>query len=266
MDTVAKHAGLPFKIIEELGVACGYERSFKMLHNTLLANRFLLGINTADLERSQFLGVCQQLNMPQDYVESFEANLTEANLVFLGFEDNEFDCVYKVYLEYWEKVKKDIAQESIKKDPVLLHLGFKWNIHDNTKRAVAKYFCYPLLTVHDIVARVSQIYDGHEDGTSATIAMEIIKFSAARSDTKSFIYVEVDEENSLRKSFDINLYNAQVHVRELQPLLSNLAQYFSIPIDKLHRLYELVGNKIFGHLSGGVNKDGNDFLTVFYEM
>ena len=49
METAAAQAGLLFRIVEELDVPCGYERSFKMLPGRLLANRFLLGINTADL-------------------------------------------------------------------------------------------------------------------------------------------------------------------------------------------------------------------------
>ena len=266
INPLAQYATLPFKIIEEFGVPCGYERSFKMLPHTLLSNRFLLGINTVDLQRPQLIDICRQLDMPQDYRELFEANLAEANLVFLGFEDHEGVLIYKVYLEYWDKVKMEVSPDSIKHDPLLLHLGFKWNIQDRTKRSIAKYFCYPLLTVPDILTKISLIYEGDEGRTTATIAKEIIKLSARKASATSFIYLEVDEENGQRRSFDINLYSAQILVGELQPFLSTLAQSFSIQSDKLHRLYELVNNKKFGHLSGGVNKEGHDFLTVYYEM
>ena len=46
VEIAAGKASLPFEIVESMDLACGYERSFKMLHNRLLANRYLLGIRT----------------------------------------------------------------------------------------------------------------------------------------------------------------------------------------------------------------------------
>ena len=266
MEIVAGKAALPFKIIEQMGIACGYERSFKMLENKLLANRFLLGIETADLKPEQLLDICRQLDMPTTYMEAFKAHLPDANLVFLGFEDNEADCVYKMYLEYWEKVKKDIQIKSNRNKPVLLHLGFKWNTDNNTEGIISRYTCYPLLSINEILKRLTKLYENHEDSTSLGVAEDIIRFAASRGAATSFIYVEVGEENNPRHSFDINLYKANLRLSDIYPSLSKTREHYSIPAEQFARLYKLVGNKLFGHLSGGVNREGNDFLTVYYEV
>jgi hypothetical protein len=138
IEIAAKKAILPFKIVEHLGVPCGYERSFKMFQNTLLANRYLLGINTKDVNRESLLHICRQLGMPKSYLDSFESSLADANLVFLGFEHNEDDCVYKIYLEFWEKVQKDLQMTPGNTSPVLLHLGFKWKTTDNSQGTISK--------------------------------------------------------------------------------------------------------------------------------
>lgn len=266
LEETARAAILPFEIVEDMHVACGYERSFKMLENRLLANRFLLGVHTAALTRNRLLNACRQLHMPEVYVESFEAQLPNANLVFLGFEDNEGDCIYKVYLEFWENVREDFQTKSNKKEPVLMHWGFKWKISDNTQRAIARYICYPLLSVKEILKRLSNIYEGHEDRTSLEVVEDIVEFAASRNGDGPFMYIEVGEENSPRQSFDINLYRANVRLKEMYSFLSRMRQHYSVPAERFSRLYELVGNKLFGHLSGGVSSEGKDFLTVYYEV
>jgi len=266
IDVTAGKAARLFQIVEDLGVPCGYERSFKMLEYTLLANRFLLGINTRDLPPERLLDVCRRLDMPAQYVESFQAHLADANLVFLGFEDNEPDCLYKVYLEFWEKVTSDIHSKSDKQEPVLLHLGFKWNADDNMQRAVARYMCYPLLPVESILQRLSKVYEGHEDNSSLRIVEDLITFAGSRGAGSSFIYVEVGEENYPRRSFDINLYKAKLRLKEIASSLSRMREHYAIPAGRFERLYQLVGDKRFGHLAGGLNRDGEDFLTVYYEV
>ncbi len=265
MKTAAEKAIAPFRIIEDLGVPCGYERSFKMLQRQLLANRFLLGINTKDTTHDKLLDVCRRLDMPEAYIESFGAQLEHANVVFLGFEDNEPGCIYKVYLEFWESTIRRLQGKPNKK-PALLHLGFKWRADDNSQGTTSKYTWYPLLSVENILMRLSDIYEGYEDRTSVEVAEDIIKFAARRTDAGSLVYLEVSEQNNPRTSFDINLYQAACRLREIHPFLSRMREHYSIPADRFGRLYKLVANQLLGHLSGGINRDGKDFLTVYYEM
>ena len=40
--------------------------------------------------------------------------------------------------------------------------------------------------------------------------------------------------------------------------------HYSIPSEAFHTLYNPVKTEIFGHLAGGIDRDGKDFLAVYY--
>ncbi len=265
LESAARKAVLPFRIVEELGVPCGYERSFKMLDGRVLANRYLLGIDTANLTVEQALTICRRLGMPTQYGESFAANLADANLIFLGFEDNEeAGSMYRVYLEFWNRLQKDQQARPDDTEPALLHLGFKWHADDNTQRAVSRYMCYPRLSLEDIQHRLSNVYADHSASASHEVAADIVALAGSRGG-QSPIYVEVFEENSRRRSFDINLYGAGLRMSDLYAHLAKIRLHYHIRDELFRRLYALVGDKLFGHLSGGTNREGKDFLTFYYE-
>ena len=261
----SEKVSLLLKLTENLNLE-GIERSFKMAEKKLLANRFLLGISKDEIEKEKLLDICQQMDMPKNYLDAFRENLSDANIVLLGFEESKETCVYKVYLEFWEKVKKEIHTKQNKKEPVLLYLGFKWDTRDNTKRVVSKYTCHPLLSVRNILKKISNIYDGRKDRTSFEIVEDIINLASSRLANAAFIYLEVGEENYPRKSFDINLYKANLQLKELYPLLSKIRRHYSIPSEKFDFLYNRINTKLLGHLSGGIDREGKNYLTIYYEV
>lgn len=270
LQLAADRAVLPFRILEEMRIPCGYERSFKLLPGRLLANRYLLGVDLTDITSDQLRTICQRLYMPDEYVKSLKENLADANLVFLGFEDNPPHGTYKIYLEFWEQVKSVLNAERAAFDskptqPRLLHLGFKWDAADNSQRKISKYFCHPLLSAEEICMRMVDVYSGHETAPSLAIATEILAFAAGRSGSCPLIYMEVVEDDSQRRSYDINLYSAELRLGDIKSSLSKLREYFEIPINSVDRLLQLTCNKLFGHLSGGISQEGEEFLTIYYE-
>jgi hypothetical protein len=262
----AAQASLPFAIVQQWGVPCGYERSFKMLPGRLLANRYLLGVTVGDVTSDQWLDACRRLDMPEAYLNSFAARMADANLVFLGFEDNEVSCTYKVYLEFWEKVKEEVRRKQNPKEPILLHLGFKWDADDSRRKAISEYLCFPLLDKREILKRIADIYAVQPHSTCGQIVDGLVELAATRCGDGAFKYLEVREEDSLRVSFDLNLYAAQIRLQEIWPLLSTTGQHYAIPVEPFARLYDLVGDKLFGHLSGGIDRRGEGFFTVYYQV
>ena len=261
----ADRAALPFNLLEQMRIPCGYERSFKLHPGRVLANRYLLGVDLKDINSDQLQTICQRLSMPDDYVQSLEEHLPDANLVFLGFEDNPPHGTYKVYLEFWERVKSEVRSNPTSLTPKLLHLGFKWGVEDNSQRTTSKYLCYPLLSNEAILQRMSDVYIGHEDSVSQNIAAEIVALAVRRAKEAPLIYLEVFEEDSLRRSFDINLYSAMLSLKDIQPALIRLRDHFAIPMSTFDRLYCLTCDKLLGHLSGGIGQNGEEFVTIYYE-
>lgn len=206
------------------------------------------------------------MNMPDKQLKIFLENLSDANMLLLGFEENETSCIYKVYLEFWNKLKNKLYQRPNKINPEILYLGFKWNQIDNTNNIITKYICHPLLTVRSIVKRISSIYNYYDDKTSLNIVKDIIKIANKRIVNDSFIYLEVSEENNPRESFDINLYKANLQVKDIYPILLKICQNYSINCKDFDFLYSHICDKTLGHLSGGIDRQGRDFMTIYYEV
>jgi hypothetical protein len=252
-------------LIEAEGVRYGREDSFKMSRSGLLTNRFLLGIPLQELFPDRLIQLCNALGMPQSCKASFLGYLRDANLVFFGLEDDGERGFYKVYLEFWDSVRRQVRRTG-RTDPMLLNIGFKWRagVEDSDVR-VARYTCFPLLSVHDILVRLQHIYADGSEPVALDGASQIIRRAAAANPSASFLYVEVSEEGNPRKSFDVNIYKANLNVGDIQPMLSDLARHFCIPPETFQPWVKRIANYPLGHLSGGLDKDGRDFITTYYE-
>jgi hypothetical protein len=266
-DKTAEKVGPLFQLITDLNVEVGYERSFKMLDKTLLGTRFLLGIKKDTIRgeaHEKVLEMCTQLDMPDNFLEDFLGYLPEANVVLFGFEENERGCVCKAYLEFGSRFEKEIKKKPYRPDPFLFHLGFKWDAEDHTKRAVTRYTCFPLLSVEAILERISGMLDPYQYGSSLELAKDFVDTASSRVPHYDILFLDVNEDNSTRRSFDINMYRANMRLEELYPIFSSMCQHYSIPSEEFHMLYDPVKTEIFGHLGGGIDREGRDYLTVYY--
>ena len=254
-----------FRLLKNLKLE-GFEKSFKMTQHKLLDNRLLLGVSTKELTPEKIFDICRQMNIPEKYQKSIQQNLPEANIFLLGFEQNENRCIYKAYLEFWDKIKREISTKVNKTEPALLYLGFKWDFRNNTKCTIDEYVCYPLLSVTDILTRLSDMYRDHHDATSFATIKNIIHHATTRSSNNAFVYLEVNEKNNPRISFDINLYKAQLTLKDIYPLLIPPCIHYQISAEHFDRMYNRIDTERLGHLSGGLDRAGKDFLTIYYEV
>jgi hypothetical protein len=130
---------------------------------------------------------------------------------------------------------------------------------------VAEYTCHPLLSIDAIARRLQALYEG--DSPSGAAAREITALAAARiRSNDSFVYVEAAEKGNPRRSFDLNFYKAGLRVADLRPALSRLRARYAIDKSKFESLLDECAAQPFGHLSGGRGREGEDFLTVYYEI
>ena len=265
-NATVQAAILPFRIIESLGIPCGYERSFKLSFQSILSNRYILGINTRDITRKQLVDTCNQLNMPYSLLEQFIEGLPDANTILLGYEEKEKGgSVYKVYLEYWDQLRKKFSNGIIPRDPHLLGKGFKWQIDNPDKHLVTLYHCLAGLEITEIKQRIEAIYQAIPDSKGLNSVREIISLALERHSGKRYLYIEVNEPGNPRKSFDLNLYPAGMRVRHVAEQVRNVALALKVPPDNLYRLMGIIENKLFGHISGGISRTGDEYFTVYYE-
>jgi tryptophan halogenase len=247
----------------------GSERSFKVLDGLLLRNRFLLGVSKRSIGQTPddtIVGICQRMGMPQVLSRRFKQKLPDVNFVLFGFEENEKTCVYKVYLEFYDKFPEHVKGRSNAHDPFLMHLGFKWDAFDNARSAEARYTWYPMLSVRNILPRMSGVYEDSRYRPSGEIAEKIFKIASTRMTRKDILYLEVAEENNSRRSYDINLYEANLRLRDLGSIVPEVCRSYSISPEEFGRFYEGVADERLGHLAGGIDREGRDFLTIYYEV
>ena len=261
----AQQAALPFKLLEQQKIPCGYERSFKMIPEKLLANRYLLGISLADITADDLHDICRKLKMPETLLAQVHQNLPGANLVFLGFEDDEEDASYRVYLEYWDKICAEIKQAPHKIHPRLMFLGYKWNIQHPERQAISEYICHPMIGTSEIFERIRQHYKPANDDCASEQVCKIIQRAGRQCADGMFIYLEVGEGDNLRSSFDLNIYKSGLRVHDIGDILIDLQEHYKISEADFARLRQLAGPKALGHVSGGTNRNGEDFLTLYYE-
>lgn len=256
-----------FELVQALNIGFGFERSFKLSERSLLADRLILGVRPQLTRRQSLLDICRGIGMPQSQLERFEAELPEANTVGFGFEGSERGGVFKVYLEFWERLRSRMRQGPRNTSPAPLFLGFKWDAGDSAHAAVAHYTCHPLLSVKGIRRRLDALYAGREDSASLRATRAILALAAARIGAgDSFVYVEATEEGNPRASFDINLYKAGLRIGDLKPVLAPLSRTYSVLPEAFEPTVTDAAARPFGHLSGGLGRDGRDFLTVYYEL
>ncbi len=234
----------------------GVEKSFKMAERSLLADRYLIGIHKADISPAALFSICGRMGMPEKYLSAFKENAQQANAIHFGFEGNESGGIYKVYLEFAARLEGSSPT-------VLLHVAYKWDVIDSGIGTVARYECLPRLSTAAILQRLGDLYSTRPDRVAFDAVREIIGLAADRM-REPPMYLEVREEGNPRASFDVNFHDAGIRVHEIGSQLARLREHYSIPADRFEPLYSRINEAALGHLSGGVNREGKDFLTVYY--
>ena len=261
----AEPAALFARVLEGLPLE-GAERSFKMSAGSLLAERYLAGVRREALTALALSSLCGQLQMPDDYLEALLHDLPEADSVHFGYEAGEAyeeaqaggkaGCVYKIYLEFWQRLNQTQNASA----PVLLHLAYKWDVQSPGRRAVSEYRCFPGLSAAQAMARMEALYGA--DGGASLAASRALVGMAARLTREPLMYLEVSEPGNPRASFDIRLYAAQLRLKDAHPALLRVSRVYDIA-DAFDALYAQQREGLLGHLSGGVDRAGSDFLTVY---
>jgi hypothetical protein len=265
MNQPSPRSDLLLHALARRGVRYGREDSFKLYHGGLLEDRVLLGARAGDLGDEAFVDIAAELGMPPGYRGLLLEHFADADMVLFGLEDREDGGVFKVYLEFWDRLKRRVLATG-SAEPALLNLGVKWDSASGA-HCRADYVCVPLLSVSGILGRLQCLYAGQRPRPSYELSECLIRQAAARSDPRaSFVYLEVSEGGSTRKSFDVNLYKAGLTVADARPLLSRLAEQYEIDGVRIDRLLERVGERPLGHLSGGLDRHGRDYTTIYYEV
>ncbi len=260
----AETSALLFGLVENLGVEFGYERSFKLLKRDILAYRYILSLGPNAVKKNPpgtIMEICRRLKMPETLLEDFERRFPRASIVHFGIEETPRGCIVKAYLEFVGNFRNAVANKT---GPFHLYSGYKWDAAAPGRRAITTYTCHPSLNPKRILGKLAEIYGTGNYAESLELSRQILEAALGRVMYNHILYVTVEEAGNPRQSYDLSIYKAKLTLQDVHPVLAEMCRHFSIPGAAFRGRYEAARDRIFGHLSGGIDREGRDFFTVYF--
>ena len=251
--------------IKELGLRAKLERSFRMAEGLILPNRLLITFPKPQLgpdPLARLIPIGQALHLPLNFQDEVGRYLTMTSFVHLGFEEDPTRSLYKLYLEF---ASHETALESLQySDPLPRYIAFKWNPDDPSVQVVSRYLCYPGLTSRALFDRVDALFASKDLTGPHEVAREIVRLTLGRLAADQIQYLEVIEPGNLRRSFDLNIYDAGLKVADLEPTLRKLSRHLKIPPATFASVFDHVSRNHLGHVAGGLHRSGKPFFTIYH--
>ncbi|MFO7963508.1 MAG: DUF3467 domain-containing protein [Desulfobacterales bacterium] len=265
-DNGRRTVDMVFGFLKEKNIQAAFEHSFKMTEDKLLDKRFLLGFDKRTIRENpdlELVTLCRQIGMPEDFLTAYQEKLPASHIVGFGFGEGEGVFAVKAYLEFEQRFFRAFHSRGGRADPYVSHLGFKWDAADHAKKVLTRYTCHPGTASGEAIKRLSNYFDNEKEAGPFESVRKILETASRAPGGKRFQFLEVTEEGSQRSSFDINLYGAGLNLGDINRLLLDIARHFSLPHEPFQRLCETHKDHVLGHLAGGRDRNGKDFVTVY---
>ncbi len=243
----------------------GVEKSFKMGPGQVLAERFLVGLKPPAWPKLRLDHMCSHLGMPERTFALLAADLKRANFLGLAFEEGSSRRLFKAYVEFPVPTRRLPGPTPGTVAAHLIYHGYKWDPDLGEDAALTRYWWSPGLTLDEIGVCLAR----HEQALALPevrlVPKTLLERCAGRTDAANLHYIEAREDGKSRVSFDLNLYAATLSVADAGDLVRSAGRAFAIEPAIIEALLARVSDRILGHVSAGIDRDGSDFVTLYYE-
>lgn len=240
---------------EGLGLPVMAENSVKLVTGAALTDRYLLSVPAAGItpqQAAELVHVAVTLGLEPEMADRVATDLPLSTTLHFGFEREGERTTLKLYCEFPLARGWDIARRA--NHPMLVHRAVKWDPRDATRAAVSRYVAHPARNVPDTAAIIRDLLG---QGASADLALSLFNRAAGRVGAQERLFLEVEEEGSPRRSFDLKLYDTRFTTADLSPALPGLIAWFGLSDLRIPAA-------ALGHIAGGLGRDGSPFLTLYY--
>jgi tryptophan halogenase len=263
-DPMAEQADWLMAAVREMAPDHYQERSVRIAPQSLQSNRFLLSIGSRQmppnaLERAW--AIARHLGLPESLRPQVEAAHARADHLHFGFEGEPGRVMCKLYFER-TVTGLEAAQAKRTGEPAVQYQAFKWNTATG-EHVVSSYVWHPGLSDAGIRQRITALCADASDAVRQ-MAHEVVDLAASRLPPERLLYLEVLEEGRPRRSFDLNLYDAHLHVRDFQPVLFAMRDHFEIRPGQFQALYDQIKSRPMGHIAGGIHRNGQPFFNIYF--
>ena len=253
------------RLVERLGAPYGLERSVKIAPGVLFDDRCLISVHRSalgktPLERLRAIG--RELAIPPNFASALASSMEGADIVHFGHESGSSGEVRKVYFEYASRARRAMAERS--RDPVLVHLAYKWSLQAPGACAVTHYTLAPCRTRGEVESRLRQLMRASEAPRALRCALRLMSRVAGLADSGQLFLMEVEEHDNPRRSCDLNVYDAGLRLGDIADLIEATTRDFAVPRSQAEAVFGRASDRALGHLSAGVARGGEEFATVYY--
>lgn len=251
-------------LVESLGAPYGLERSVKIMPGRVADDRCLISVGRGALGRApldRLLRIGQELGMPTGFVDALPAALDRADIVHFGYEGAGTHGTYKMYFEYASDARAAMTAGS--PVPVLVHLAYKWT-PPRPDGAVTRYTWAPCRTRPEVEAKLRSLLPAERAPRALGCALRLLSKAASSADAGELLLMEVEEAGNPRRSCDLNVYDAGLRLCDIADLLESALRDFGVTTATGESVFGGSASKALGHLSAGVGRDGEEFVTIYF--
>jgi tryptophan 7-halogenase len=253
--------------VAKLGVPYGRERSCKLGAGGIFCDRFLLSVHRAALGSDplrRVTALLQSAGMPDGLENDLTREWPGADVVHFGYEATDGAEVCKVYFERVERVRQAMV-EPPSTEPVQVHRAWKWPLPATNGYAATDYTWCRMKAGESVIERISELCDPAGDAHPGVRAVRSIRdLIGGRARFDDLMLLEVAEEGTARRSFDLNLYPADVALRDIEPAIERLRGDFGLTRQQTDDAFAPARDLSLGHISGGSGRGGEPFVTIYF--
>ena len=245
----------------------GLERSVKFSARGISDDRYLLTVHKDDLgadPAGTIASIAGANELPREKWPALMQQLPAADVVHFGHEGGP-NPVRKVYLEFVTRFREAMKAGSTEQQT--LYLALKWRPGDEAAAAFSRYFWAPQpQRASSMVAAFGGGYHGREAAPSLRALTQSVALGTQRAGDRSMMLLEVEEEGSGRRSFDVNLYSGKLRGRDMRHILAPLLADYGFAPNRAEATLRRLDPELIGHISAGIGRDGEDFATVYFGL
>jgi tryptophan halogenase len=246
-------------------LSCGLERSVRFSPGTLETRRCLLSFSLLAPETSppagsipaDVLQICRVMNAPEVLLQSIARFINVAAFVHFGFEYSGTTRIGKCYLELSPPDSSQPRQAGR-----LQFLGFKWSLQNSSIAVVSRYKS----SIVQDWCEIRSLLLAATDHKMRPILDSLLQQLQPSSQKAMEIYplLEISEEGSDRRSWDLNVYDGQWSLGQIQSSLLAAVEMLQIPQQEFFPWILPITTSALGHIATGIGRNGEPFLTVYY--
>jgi hypothetical protein len=226
----------------------------------LVGNRFLVGLNREHWSRLDGVDLRRALAIPADVWPRIREDMRQARAAYFSYEPDDGAGIYRVYLELLPTPQALRAAGSL-----TLGRGYKWDPVRGRTAAVTDYRMHDLPSPAAFDQYLQPYYERLSAPLMREVAQRVVGAARRQADPCGFMFLEATESDSRRDSFSVTFRGTRLPLIDFVPDLLRLAGGLALPAQQVLDCLVPDEPRSLYRLAAGVTRDGQDFLTVYYD-